>query len=128
LLGVLAAVPAVAQERGPGNCPMVQAAVFNDAKVEQVLASIGNQAGVSITPFGKVPNSRVSILEKDVCLEDALNKLAQPNGWVWFKNDDGSYGVADEAWYKANILPKKVITKIFRPDHVKASELEKAIK
>ncbi|MDK2972277.1 MAG: ral secretion pathway protein [Candidatus Sumerlaeota bacterium] len=130
LAALLALLPTAgqAQEKGPGGCPMVQAAVFNDAKVEQVLASIGNQAGVSITPFGKVPNSRVSILEKDVCLEDALNKLAQPNGWVWFKNEDGSYGVADEAWYKANILPKKVITKIFRPDHVKASELEKAIR
>jgi type II secretory pathway component GspD/PulD (secretin) len=110
------------------GCPMVQSAVFNDARVEQVLASIANQAGVSITPFGKVPNSRVSILEKDICLEDALNKLAQPNSWVWFRNDDGSYGIADEAWYKANILPKQVITKIFRPDHVKASELEKAIR
>ncbi|MBX3730119.1 MAG: hypothetical protein KF858_13125 [Candidatus Sumerlaeia bacterium] len=130
LLALALALPAAGAwaQTPTAGCPMVQSAVFNDARVEQVLASIANQAGVSITPFGKVPNSRVSILEKDICLEDALNKLAQPNSWVWFRNDDGSYGIADEAWYKANILPKQVITKIFRPDHVKASELEKAIR
>lgn len=123
------AAPAQEQQNGSAaSDPMVQQLVFQDARIEQVLASASNQAGVSITAFGKVPNSRVNVFKKDAPLEDALNEITQPNGWVWFKSEDGGYGIADEAWYKANILPKKVITKIFRPDHVKASELEKAIR
>lgn len=110
----------------PGDA--IVTAVFNDNRIEQVLTVIGNQAGVSITPFGKVTGSRVSVLAPEERLERVLTMIAQPQGWVWFKQDDGTYGIADDAWYKANILPTKVITKIFRPDHVQASELEAAIR
>jgi len=112
---------------GPNGERIVRMASFNDARIEQVLLVIGGQAGVSITPLGKVPGSRVSLGERDVELETLLDRIARPQGWVWFKQADGNYGVADEAWYKQNELPKQVIQKIFRPDHVKASELERAI-
>lgn len=112
---------------GPAAKKIVPMATFNDMRIEQALTVIGQQAGVSITPLGKVPGERVTLAEREVELEDLLNRIAQPKGWVWFKQEDGSYGLADEAWYKQNILPKQVIQKIFRPDHVKASELERAI-
>ncbi|MCB2155918.1 hypothetical protein KQI84_13630 [bacterium] len=135
VLSVLTALPSVvpAQDAGDdaakdaGNEHLVTA-IFQEAKVEQVLQVIGNSTGIAVTPFGKVPGQRVSVVMKDKPLEEVLSAITQPKGWIWFKQDDGGYGVADEAWYKANILPSLVITKTFRPDHVQASELERAIR
>ncbi len=120
---LMAMPPALAQQASP-----LVTANFNDARIEQVLQILTAQSGVSITPLGKAVGERVSVFERDAELEAVLNKIAQPKGWTWWRNEDGSYGLADEEWYKANILPSKVITKVFRPDHVKASELEKAIR
>ncbi|MEQ8821065.1 MAG: secretin N-terminal domain-containing protein [Sumerlaeia bacterium] len=103
-------------------------AVFNDAKIEIVLQVLGNQADTSISAFGRAVGQRVSIFKPDATLEEALTSLATPNNLVWFKQDDGTFGIADEQWYRQNILPNKVITKIFRPDHVNAAELEQAIR
>ncbi|MBI5153753.1 type II secretion system protein GspD [Candidatus Poribacteria bacterium] len=120
--------PVPATNKGASAGSTLVEVVFQEAKVEQVLQVLSNQAGVSITPLGKVPGQRVTIVAKNKELEEVLGTISQPKGWIWFKQADGGYGVADEAWYKQNELPLKVITKIFRPDHIQASELEKAIK
>ncbi len=104
-------------------------AVYNDLKIEQVALMLSNATGNSITLYGgKVNAARVTVLERNLEFEEVLDKITKPQGWVWFKMDDGSYGISDEGWYRQNILPSKTIQKIFRPDHVKASELEKAIR
>lgn len=133
-LGIVAQ-PVLAQE---GAAPAAAPAETGGAKkvqlvgtglrVDNALMALSNQAGVAIQAYGKVPGTNVNVVIKDMDVEAALNQLATPNGWVWFREKDGSYGLADQDWYKTNKLPEQKVQKIFRPDHVKASELEKAIK
>jgi len=102
--------------------------VFNEGKIEQVLAALGNKTGTSITPLGKITNETVTLIAKDTTLEETLNKITKPKGWRYWKTENGlGYNVSDEQYYVQNVLPDKAITRIFRPDHVKAEELESAI-
>lgn len=114
------------EDREPGR-RIVPNAIFNEQRIEQVLTVIQSETGVSITAFGRVPGERISVFERDIELENLLNRITTPKGWVWWRLDDGGYGIADEAWYQSNILPTLTIIKIFRPDHVRASELQQSI-
>lgn len=107
--------------------PKIAMAVFNDAKIEQVLLVVGQQAGVAIHPLGSVAGSRITISDRDTNLETFLNRIALPQGWVWFKMENGDYGLADESWYKRNELPKKVVRKTFELEHIAPSYIEKTV-
>ncbi|MBX3730120.1 MAG: hypothetical protein KF858_13130 [Candidatus Sumerlaeia bacterium] len=86
-------------------CPRVVRVEFEDAPTSEVLAALVRQAGVKpATAYGKVAESRISFHGRDLCFEDALTQLSKPRSWVWFRNDDGTYGVSDEAWYRSNTL------------------------
>jgi hypothetical protein len=80
---------------------------FSEARIEQVLTLISAQAGVSITPLGRAVGERVTVFERDADVETVLNKIAQPKGWTWWQNDDGSYGIADEEWYRPTSSPSR---------------------
>ncbi len=115
------------QEGGEGGQNLVTVAT-NDGRIDSVLAVISTQIDATVSPFGKVPGSRVTIIAEDQPIESVLNMLANPNNWVWWREDNGDYGIADRDYYEKNILPKRVIQKVFRPNNVKASELDRAIK
>lgn len=100
----------------------------SDGKIDSVLAIISTQIEGSVSPFGKVAGNRVTILAEEQPVEAVLNQLANPNGWVWWREDTGDYGISDREYYERTILPKRVIQKVFRPNNVKASELDRAIK
>lgn len=116
-----------AATQAAGPAPTVTVAT-NDGRVDSVLAVISTQITGSVSPFGKVPGSRVTIIAEEQPIETVLNMLANPNGWVWWREDNGDYGIADREYYEKNILPKRVIQKVFRPNNIKASELDRAIK
>ncbi len=103
-------------------------AVFKQGKIEQVLLALSQQAGVRITPEGKASGLRVDVIAKDTPLTEALDMIAQPKGLVWWKKKDGSYGIADKAYYEQEVLPGNTIQRIFRPDHIRAEDFETAIK
>jgi len=93
-----------------------------------VLLALSQQAGVRITPEGKASGLRVDVIAKDTPLTEALDMIAQPKGLEWWKKDDGSYGIADRAYYEQYVLPLSAIQRVFRPNHIKAEDFEKAIK
>ncbi len=103
-------------------------ATFRSGKIEQVLLALSTQANVRITAEGKAIGQRVDLIARDVPLSEALDTITQPVNLVWWKKKDGSYGIADKAYYETNILPGDVIQRIFRPDHISAEDFEKAIK
>lgn len=102
--------------------------VFNQGKIEQVLMALSQQTGVRISPEGKTSGLRVDVIAKDQPLTDILDMIANPKGLVWWKKADGSYGIADKNYYETNVLPEQAIQRIFRPNHIKAEDFEKAIK
>lgn len=127
-----AVLPAQEDGEGPaapaGNGNARVTVATNDGRVDSVLAVISTQIEGTVSPFGKVPGSRVTIIAEEQPVETVLNMLANPNGWVWWREDNGDYGIADREYYERNILPKRVIQKVFRPNNIKASELDRAIK
>lgn len=120
------------QSAAPEPPPPVQeplvTATFRDGKIEQVLMALSQQTDIQITPEGKAVGLRVTLIAKDVPLTKALDMICQPRSLVWWKKKDGSYGIADKPYYEQNILPDSAIQRIFRPDHIKAEDFEKAIK
>jgi general secretion pathway protein D len=119
--------PAAAEPPPPIQEPLVTA-TFRDGKIEQVLMALSQQTDIQITPEGKAVGLRVTLIAKDVPLTKALDMICQPRSLVWWKKKDGSYGIADKPYYEQNVLPDSAIQRIFRPDHIKAEDFEKAIK
>lgn len=109
-----------------GDLP-VRVSIIPGMRIDEALLLLSQQSGVAIQAYGTVAGSRVgSIAINDKPIEEALNGLATPNGWVWFRERDGSYGLADQSWYRGNKLCGDGRTeKIFRPDYIRASQLAK---
>ncbi len=121
--------PARSQDDGAG--PAAQQIVtlaMNDGKIETAVAILSSQIDGNVSVFGGAAGARVTVLMEDQPIESALSAIANPNGFVWWREDNGDYGIADREYYERNVLPGRVITKVFRPQNVKASELDQAIR
>ncbi|MGF1571915.1 MAG: secretin N-terminal domain-containing protein [Sumerlaeia bacterium] len=106
----------------------VESLVFNETPTGSVLSALSSRVGVPITPLGSINNDSITIIARDDTLENVLKKITLPKGWRYWRTKDGTgFNVSDEAYYVENILPELAITKIFRPDHIKAAELEASI-
>jgi hypothetical protein len=102
---------------------------FSDARLDQHITVLSRKHGVFIDVLGDIDAERVFNFDAETDLESALDTIARPKGWTWFRNDDGSYGIASEEWYRANLLgPCASSTKVFQPEHVRAWELESSIR
>jgi len=101
---------------------------FPDSRIEVVIATINEQQPVKVSLFGKTAGERVSLFLEGATLEEALGAVTRPKSWVYWKLEgDQGYGIADRAYFEAEILPKQFVQKVFQPKHLKASELQKAI-
>jgi len=102
---------------------------LSEARLDQHIAALSQKHGVTIESLGDIGAEQVLLSDEGADLESALNAIAQPKGWTWFRFDDGSYGIASEEWYRANTLgPCMSPTKVFRPEHIRASELESPLR
>ncbi|MDX1973415.1 MAG: secretin N-terminal domain-containing protein [Candidatus Sumerlaeia bacterium] len=129
-LGTLGVSQAYAQEAAPQDISqiMVEQLVFNEAPASQVFQALSLRAGVEVTPLGSINNETITIISRNEPLETVIRKITVSKGWRYWKTKDGlGFNVSDEAYYLENVLPEQAITKVFRPDHVKAQELESAI-
>ncbi len=125
--GSAAPAPAAAGGEAPAPSALVTIAM-NDGRIESAAAVLSSQAGGSVTIFGKAANTRVTVIAEDQPIDSVLNSIANPGGFVWWRDDNGDYGIGDRDYYEKNILPGRVIQKVFLPKNIKASELDKAIK
>jgi type II secretory pathway component GspD/PulD (secretin) len=99
-----------------------------DGRMETFIMQFNSQSPRKLSVYGKVAEQRVTIFADGESAESILNQVANKSGWVWWREDDGSFGLSDKEFYERNILPKRVIQKVFRPNNIKASELDRAIK
>jgi len=101
---------------------------FPDSRIEVVIATLNEQQPVKVSLYGKTAGERVSLFLEGATLEEALGAVTRPKGWVYWKLEgDQGYGIADRAYFEAEILPKQFVQKVFQPKNLKASELQKAI-
>lgn len=115
-------------EAAESNAQNLVTLAMNGGRIEAATAIISSQIGGTVSAFGKISGTQVTVLAENQPVETVLSMLANPNGWVWWREPNGDYGIADREYYERNILPKNVIQKVFRPNNIKASELDKAIK
>jgi len=119
---------AEADEPAAGEAEERVTIAAHDGRIDRLLEELSAQTDATIIPMGEVPGSRVSIMAEDKPLEDVLSMLSEPNDWVWWRQDDGRYAMADRGYYEQEVLPDDdTLQKVFRPKNVKASELERAI-
>lgn len=125
-----AAKPAGAP-KADGDAPSVSPKVDvagSETKIETIVAMINQQIPNKLNIYGKVSGQRVNVLADGQPVEDVLSSIANPNGWVWWKEKNGDYGLGDKDYYEKNVLIGMVVQKVFRPNNIKASELDRAIK
>ncbi|MCC5876448.1 MAG: type II secretion system protein GspD [Candidatus Sumerlaeia bacterium] len=122
------AIPSYAQQGSQGQSGQLVTIGMVDQQINTALSILSDQLPGTVTAFGNVSGNRVTVLAEDQPVESVLNQIANPNGWVWWREDNGDYGIADRDYYERNVLPKRVIQKVFRPNNVQASELDRAIK
>lgn len=126
---IFAAGPIAAQDEDAGGQePQLVEAVANDSRIETVVGMINSQIDGKVAIYGRAAGQRVTVLADSVPLEEALASIANPLNLVWWQDEDGNYGIADRQYYEQNVLSRKVIQKVFRPNNIKASELDRAIK
>lgn len=73
--------------------------VFMQGKLEAIANAIEAQTARQIDVFGKAKGMRVDIIAKDCSLEDALDRIAEPSGLVWWQYDTRKYAIADFETY-----------------------------
>lgn len=100
---------------------------MNDGQIEQVAMILGAQIGTSVDVYGGAVGRRVTIIAQDKPLEDTLDSLTARNGLVWWKRDDGRYGIADKAYYESNILPATTRLEVYTAKGTKAQDLQRML-
>jgi type II secretory pathway component GspD/PulD (secretin) len=123
-----AAAPAApAAAASPDAEPMIEIAM-SQGRMEVFLMQFNSQSTRKLSVYGKVVEARIDVLADNEPAESILNQVANKYGWAWWREDNGDFGMADKDYYTKEVLPKRVIQKVFRPNNIKASELDKAIK
>jgi type II secretory pathway component GspD/PulD (secretin) len=128
------AVPAAAEpqpegeEKAAAGTPLVTVGM-NEGRIEQAASIISSQINMPVNVYGKAAGAKVTVIAQDQPVEAALGMISNPNGFIWWKDAaKGEYGIADKDYYEKNILVGQMIQKVFRPNNIKASELDRAIK
>ncbi len=100
---------------------------MNEGKIEQVAMIIGAQIGTSVDVYGGAVGRRVTIIAQDKTLEDTLDSLTAGNGLVWWKREDGGYGICDKAYYESSVLPGTTRLEVYTAKGTKAPDLQRML-
>lgn len=100
---------------------------FQDAEITEVLAMLGELAGINILVgkdvTGKVPAANL----QDVTIEQALEAILRSLGYVFERDGEFVFVMtAQEAQARKN-LTRKLITKVYRPHYISVADLEALI-
>ncbi|MEO8378006.1 MAG: secretin N-terminal domain-containing protein, partial [Candidatus Sumerlaeota bacterium] len=120
--------PAVAAEE-TSAAPVLVSFGTNGGTIEQAAAQISSIIGAPVNVYGKAAGQKITAFVSDQPVEAALGALANPNGFIWWKDQSkNEYGIADKDYYEKNVLVNQLIQKTYRPNNIKSSELDRAIK
>lgn len=133
-LAVLLAAGALASTHSPA--PRLPVSEFPDAcdifppltPLQETAAALAARYGENIELSIQQELVGVSVRSLPEDFEERLNGLSIGRNLVWFKNDDGSYGICTEEWYKRNCFCRRPVMKIFRPNIARAQDLADAIR
>lgn len=96
--------------------------------IEMIIAIIGEQIPTPrIETFGRTSGERVKLFGQGITLEEAINQIVNQKSWIYWKMENGNYGIADRQYYEQEIVPRRFVQKVFQPKNLKASELQKAV-
>ena len=98
----------------------------HDAELTQVLDMLGQLAGVNILPSPGV-EGRVSLNLQDVTVDRALEAILKSRGFVHERENDFIYVRSAAEVTQSKLLNRVLITKVYQPNYISASELSKLI-
>jgi hypothetical protein len=111
---------------GPKSGKRVTVAM-KEVRIEQAAMLIGTQIGTSVDVYGNAMGTRVTIVGKDKPLEDTLDSLVAGSGLVWWKREDGRYGISDKAYYESSVLPATTRLEVYTAKGTKAQDLQRML-
>lgn len=111
----------------PSAQPPLVNIILNQGKIEQALAMIKEQTGITILAKGRAAGQRIDIIAQNEPLETVLEKICSPRKWVYHKVDETTYEIMDEQTYREQVLPTQVERKTFQLKYIKATEAQKAV-
>lgn len=90
-------VAKILSDRSPdSNSPKVTLAV-REARLAMALSMLSEITDTSISSVGRIPHDRITLIAKDLPLEEALDRLANENALVWWKASESAYHVGTAA-------------------------------
>ncbi len=99
---------------------------MNGGAIESAAAVLSASIDGTVNIYGKAAGLRVTVLAEDQPIETVLGMICNPNGLTWWE-ENGDYGISDRQYFEQNILPKRVVERVFRPNNIKAGDLNEAI-
>ncbi len=100
---------------------------FRDQDIQDVLTALSKAGGLNILASPSVKDIRVSASLANVSIETALTALLKSTGFVYLREDDFIYVGKPQDLRGMAHVHEIVDSRIFRPDYISATELQKLI-
>lgn len=102
---------------------------LEDSTVGKAAELLWEQTATRINTFddvGEMPVEEVRV--QDATMQDTLNAIANPLGLIWWKEDNGEYGITTRRYYERNILPGGHMRTVFKLENIDAVEVGDRLK
>ena len=120
-------LPAADQEALDSEAALITLNV-QDVSMEELANLLSEQIGTSLGLFGYIASTSMTLSVENQPTTAVLNQITKSKGWVWFREDNGQYGISDRAYYERNMIPcGRVMLRVFRPKTITAKKAEQGI-
>lgn len=102
---------------------------LEQSTVGKAVELLWEQTATRINTFDDVGEMPVEELRvQDATMQDTLNAIANPLGLIWWKEDNGQYGITTRRYYERNLLPGGHMRTVFKLEKIDAVEVGDRLK
>lgn len=121
-------LPAAEQEATDSKASLITLEV-QDVSMEELAKLLSEQIGTPLGLFGDIASTTMTLSVENQPTEVVLNQIANPKGWVWFREKNGPYGISTRKHYERNLIPcGRTTQRVFRPNTITAKKAEQGIR
>jgi type II secretory pathway component GspD/PulD (secretin) len=120
-------LPAAEQEATDSKASLITLDV-QDVSMEELANLLSEQIGTPLGLFGGIASTTMTLSVENQPTAAVLNQIANPNGWLWWSEDNGQFGISTRKHYERNMMGCHPPQRVYRLKTIKASKAEQAIR
>lgn len=101
--------------------------IVRQMDIDQFFNQLREKTGVRVKAMGQTRGQKIDLMARSQTVEEILNQIATPRGWIWVQRPDGTYELYDKDTYVRQVQSQQVIRQIFQLRYIDAEELQKII-